>query len=371
MSDKSYRICTRTVMDTTDPDITFDEKGISNHYYRCLELMSRFPKSPEERTIKRKELVQQIREQGRGRKYDCIIGVSGGVDSTYVAWVVKEQLGLKPLAVHLDNGWNSELAVKNIELSLKSLGIDLFTYVIDWQEFRDLQLSFLKASTPDSEIPTDHAINAILYKIAAKYGVRYILNGVNLTSESIMPVKWGYGYYDFRYIRDVQNRFGSVRLKTFPYIRLSKLFYYMVVKKIRVIPILNYVEYDREQAMNLIREKLGWVYYGGKHYESIYTRFFQAYILPLKFSIDKRKAHYSSLICAGQMTRDQALELLTQPVAPEDLLKEDREYVIKKFEIAEEEFERIMSLPPKTFTEYRTNYHTLEKVKKILRKIKG
>lgn len=367
--ERPYQICTKTIMDTTDPDITFDEKGISNHYYKYIETKKKVGFGSNELQKKAyTALIKKIKVDGKGKKYDCIIGVSGGVDSTYVAYIVKKEFGLRPLAVHFDNGWNSELAVKNIENTLKILGIDLYTYVVDWEEFKDIQLSFLKASTPDGEVPTDHAIMSLLYKIASKYGLKYILNGVNVESESIMPLKWGYGYHDFTYIKSIQKKFGTQKIKAFPHFSLAKLAYYTLIKGIQFIPILNYVEYKKEAAMSLIQDYLGWKYYGGKHYESIYTRFFQAYILPKKFNIDKRRAHLSNLICSNQISREAALEIIKTATCPQDLMQQDKEYTIKKFGITENEFDQIMALPTKVFLDYETQYHKIEKIKQFRKK---
>jgi len=306
-----------------------------------------------------------MRQAGEGKPYDCVIGVSGGVDSTYVAWLVKG-LGLRPLAVHLDNGWNSELAVANIEKTLKTLGIDLFTHVIDWEEFRDLQVSFLEASTPDGEVPTDHAIFALLYEMAARHGVRYVITGTNVATEAVLPQKWGYGYFDWRYIKDVHRRFGSARLSTYPHFSLLGLFSYVFLRRIRLVSILNYIDYDKAQAMDVLQKQLGWTYYGGKHYESIYTRFYQAYLLPRKFDIDKRKAHYSTLINSGQMTREQALAALQEPVYPQHLLEQDRAYTIKKLALSAEQFEAIMRTANKTFEDYRTNHRLFAHAKRVV-----
>lgn len=357
-------------MDTTDSDIIFDENGICNHCKRA-EIMLKERVFPDlaERKIQLDALVSKIKKAGKGKKYDCIIGVSGGVDSTYVAYEVL-RLGLRPLAIHLDNGWNSELAVSNIEKTLNELGIDLFTYVINWEEFKDLQLSFLKASTPDSEVPTDHAIISILYKMASKYNIEYILNGVNFSTESILPLKWGYGYFDYKYIGGIQKKFGEKKIKTYPHFRLAKLFYYMKVKRIKFIPFLDFIDYKKAEAMEVIQSKLGWVYYGGKHYESIYTRFFQAYILPNKFNIDKRKGHLSSLVISNQMTRDQALEELNKPICEEGMLKDDYEYTLKKFGLTKEEFESIMQLETKTFEDYPNHFQLFEKLKKLKNRFK-
>lgn len=370
MTNKKIQICTKTVMDTTDPDIIFDDKGISNHWYHYQNKSQQLISGKAERKEAFDKLISDIKRDGKGKKYDCIIGVSGGVDSTYVAYLVKE-IGLRPLAVHFDNGWNSELAVKNIEKVLNKLQIDLFTYVVDWEEFKDIQIAFLKASTPDGEVPTDHAIISILYKVANKYGLKYILNGVNIESESIMPIKWGYGYYDFVYIRDVHRKYGMKNIRTYPSLNLKRLFYYSQVKKIKFISILDYIEYKKENAMKILQEELEWVYYGGKHYESIYTRFFQSYILPQKFNIDKRKAHYSNLICSEQMSRDEALIELSKPVYDSKLMQEDKEYVIKKLDLTPLLFEEIMAAEQKLFLNYKTNYKLISFLKKVKLAIEG
>lgn len=356
-------------MDTTDPDIIFDAEGVCNHCRRFEVMAAKRLVPLTERPARLAALIETVKREGRGKEYDCVIGVSGGVDSTYVAYLTRE-LGLRPLAVHFDNGWNSELAVANIEKALKVLGIDLFTYVVDWPEFRDLQLSFLRASTPDGEVPTDHAIAALLYQMAVKHGIRYVLLGVNVNSEAIMPVKWGYGYADFRYLSAVHRQFGKVPLKTFPRYRLFQLFNYMFVHKIQMVPILDYVDYQKQQAMKTIQSALGWVYYGGKHYESIYTRFFQSYVLPRKFNIDKRRAHYSNLVLSGQMSRSDACALMQEPVYSDNGLREDRTYAIKKFGLSEQEFEAIMMLPTKTFLDYPNSYARIEAAKRLLARLR-
>lgn len=348
-----YKICNRCIMDTSDPNIRFDENGVCNHCNKAFNFLNTPPLnlSPDERKKALDELVNKIKSNSKGKKYDCIIGVSGGCDSTYAAYIVKKA-GLNPLAVHLDNGWNSRLAVTNIERTLKVLGIDLFTYVIDWEEFKDLQLSFLKASTPDSEVPTDHAIVALMYKMAMKYKIRYILAGTNGVTESILPSAWSSGHSDWKYIRSLQKLFGTAKLKTFPHFTLLQLFKVLLIKRLKFISILNYVDYDKEQAMKILETELGWENYGGKHHESIYTRFYQAHILPKKFGFDKRRAHLSSMICAGLLTRDNALKAMEEELYDSSKLKEDIDYVINKFGITEEEYLRIMNLPPKKFDDY-------------------
>jgi N-acetyl sugar amidotransferase len=359
------RVCVRCIMDTTDPDIRFDDAGICNHCHRYDRIAKQRLFPLDQRPDKLKLLVDEIKSAGANKDYDCVIGVSGGVDSTYVARIVKE-LGLRPLAVHLDNGWNSELAVANIEKTLKVLGIDLYTHVIDWEEFRDLQVSFLKAATPDGEVPTDHAIFSLLYELASKHRLKHVITGTNVVSEAVLPEKWGYGYFDWTYVKHVHRRFGTTRLSTYPHFSLLRLFYYIFIRRIRMVSILNFIDYDKKQAMDVLQNTLGWVYYGGKHYESIYTRFYQAYVLPRKFNIDKRKAHYSNLILSGQMSRDQALQAMQLPVYPAELLEADREYAIKKLELTSAGFDAIMASPNKTFLDYRTSHASFEKAKKIV-----
>jgi len=349
LSSTGYRICTRCVMDTSDPDIEFDQNGVCNHCRAYDKVVKSRVFAGEEGRKRLEEIVAKIKKDGVGKRYDCIIGVSGGVDSTFVAYKVK-QLGLRPLAVHLDNGWDSELAVNNIHKALNSLGIDLHTHVIDWEEFKDLQLAFLKASTPDSEIPSDHAIVSILYQMAEKIGVKYIIIGRNVRTETHIAPAWSMGHFDWKYIESVHKQFGHVPLKTFPHRNRRQELYYR--EKQQWINILDYVDYVKKDAIKILEQELGWQYYGGKHFESIYTRFFQGYILPRKFRYDKRRGHFSSLICSGEMTREQALETLKDPPYPLEMQKADREYVVKKFGITEEEFERIMNLPKKTIYDY-------------------
>jgi len=371
MKEEEYRICTKTVMDTLgDPDITFDENGVCNYYHEfSRKLKIRVPDT-EEAKKQLEKIVTNIKKSGKGKAYDCIIGVSGGVDSTYTALLVK-QLGLRPLAVHLDNGWNSELAVKNIENILNKLEIDLYTEVMDWEMFKDLQLSFLKASTPDSEIPTDHAILAILYKIADKYGVKYIISGMNFRNEGMLPPSWARGYLDWKYIKSVQKIFGTKDIKSFPHLSIPKFLYFNLVKKIRSISFLNYIDFNKTAAMEIIQNELGWKDYGGKHHESIYTRFFQSYILPKKFKIDKRKAHLTCLlISTREITRDQALELLKQEPADPKLIEGDKEYLLKKFNISKEEFEAIMNSPVKSILDYPNNYKWETRFRKTLLKLR-
>lgn len=356
-----------------NPEIAFDEAGICNYCYEYREKEKiRIIPSPE-REEALKAIVNKIKQDGRRRDYDCLIGVSGGVDSTYTAYYVKEVLGLRPLAVHFDNGWNSELAVHNIQKVLDKLDIDLYTYVVNWQEFKDLQLSFLRASTPDGEIPTDHAILATLYKVAGKHNIKYIISGNNFKTEGVMPRLWAYGHIDWKYIKGVHRKFGSKKLKTFPHFTLAKFIWYTFFQRIRMISILNYIDYQKEEAMRVLIDELEWQYYGGKHYESNYTKFYQGVILPQKFKIDKRKLHLSALILSGQLSREEALEELQRPVYPEEKLEEDTEYVIKKFGLMPESFQSIMDAELLTYQQYPNSakFHaSLRSFLNILRKRK-
>ena len=310
-----------------------------------------------------KSIIKKIKAEGKA--YDCLIGVSGGVDSTYTAFLVKK-MGLRPLAIHFDNGWNSELAVHNIQKVLECLNVDLYTYVVNWEEFRDLQLSFLKASTPDGEIPTDHAILATLYKIAGKYNIKYIISGNNFKTEGVMPRLWAYGHIDWKYIRSVHKIFGKKKLKTYPHFTLLKFLWYTFIRRVKVVSILNYVDYNKSEAMGVLLNELNWQYYGGKHYESNYTKYYQGVILPEKFKIDKRKLHLSALILAGQLSREEALEELKHPIYPLESLKEDTEYVIKKFSLSEQEWDDILNSNPKTFLDYPNQYKMHLKLRKML-----
>ncbi|MBL0419553.1 N-acetyl sugar amidotransferase [Ramlibacter sp. AW1] len=357
---RDYQRCTRCIMDTdADRSITFDGDGLCCHCSRYDSLVSaRISRGDAAKEALGRQ-VEKIKRHGKGRDYDCIVGVSGGVDSTYVAYLVK-QLGLRPLAVHFDNGWNSELAVKNIELVLTRAKIDLFTYVVDWSEFRDLQLSFLKASTPDGDIPTDHAISALLWNEAVKRGIRYIISGMNFATESISVPDWAYGHSDWRYIKDVHRRFGSRSLQSYPHFSLPYLCYINLIRRVRVISILNYVEYDRARAMKLLQEELGWTSYGGKHHESVYTRFYQGYVLPKKFGVDKRYGHLSDLINAGQITTEHALGEMMRPTYPEDLQQQDLVYVTKKLGLTCDEFDAIMKSPVRSFRDYRNSFAAVQ-----------
>lgn len=338
-------------MDTTDLEITFDENGYCNHCTEFLNKRAKHKYQGEESDRALDRIIEDMKRSGKGSDYDCIIGLSGGIDSSYAAYIAKQR-GLRVLAVHMDNGWNSEEAVMNIKNIAKKLGIDYESYVLDWEEFKDLQLAFLKASVPEAETPTDMAIPGACHHFAAKYNVKYILSGGNFATEGILPKSWHYNAKDMKYFNYIQKTFGEKRLKKFPTFGFQKEMYYKLVKGIRIIYLLNYVPYAKQEAMELLKEKLDWKYYGGKHYESKYTGFIQSYYLYEKFGIDYRRATLSAQICVGSIDRDEALEQLKNK--PYDLSKveDEKQYISKKLGISKDEFERIINLPPKWYWDY-------------------
>ena len=343
-------------MDTSDPDIQFDNQGVCHH---CAQYQRRRLQELPEPDNARKilsALVEQMKHEGKGKDYDCIIGLSGGVDSSYVAYQVSK-LGLRALAVHLDNAWNSELAVGNIEKIVNKLGIDLYSHVLPWEEFRGLQRAFFQASVPNCEMPTDHAILAVLFDTAAKQGVRFILSGSNLASEGItLPPAWGRDYRDWTHLKSIHRLFGKTPLNTFPRLPFLKLMYRVFVNRIRFIPILNYMPYVKTQAIEVLRSELGWAEYGRKHGESLYTRYFQEHYLPVKFGYDKRRLHYSVLINSGQMTRAEALNKLDAPMFSSEELEQLTTFFLKKLMVSREEWSKIMSQPCRSHLDYPTNW---------------
>ena len=366
-NDPEYRQCTLTVMDNiADPDITFDEKGVCNYYYDYQSAAKNVFTGVEGKT-RLHQLAEDIKAKGAGKKYDCLIGLSGGVDSTYVAYLVKE-LGLRPLAVHLDNGWNSELAVQNIENIIRKLNIDLYTLVVNWQEFRDIQLSYLKASVVDIEVVSDHAIFATMYKLARQHDIGFIINGSNIVTEHIMPPGWLYKKMDYANLKDIHSQYGKVKLKTYPSFDFKKYVYYSSVLRLTPVYILNYVPYNKKEIKQFIMRELDWRDYGGKHYESLFTKFYQAYILPEKFKIDKRKAHLSTLICSGQMTKEEALQELQLPLYDSVDLEQDKTYVLKKLGLSAADFNAIMNEPIRKHEAFRTDTQLKQDYMRFLQK---
>lgn len=356
MKKDAYQICTRCVMDTSDPHIVFDDEGVCNHCRRIekIFLMPPFSLNDEDKKKELLKKVESIKKNGENRKYDCVIGLSGGVDSSYVAYLVKT-LSIRPLVIHLDNGWNSEIAENNINNICERLNLKQTTVHVDWEEFKDLQLAFLKSSTPDSEIPSDHAIVSVLYHFARKYRIKYIISGVNQNSESIMPSAWSEGHKDWIYIKNIYRRFGSrgKKLLNFPHMSIVDIFVNKVIFQIEWFSILDYINYDKEEVKEIIQREFNWENYGRKHGESNYTKIFQEYILPQKFGFDKRRGHLSSLIAAGQITRTEALEKLKEPFYSSlEALDADIDFLVKKLEITRSEFENIMNKKVRFYSDY-------------------
>lgn len=346
MSPESYKICTRCVLDTSTKFISFNENGVCSYctdYDKAATVSVNKPRNIRDEELRK--ALALVKLKGEGNKYDCVIGMSGGLDSSYLAVLVKEW-GLRPLVVHFDNGWNSELAVNNITNIVTRLGYDLYTYVIDWEEFKDLQLAYFKASVLDIEVPTDQLIFAILYKLAKENNIHYILDGYNFRTEFGMPRDWSIEKkFDLTNLRNIHAKYGKVKLKKFPTISETELYYNEHVHDIKTMSPLNFIEYDWHAVKKLLADKFDYKPYQYKHYESIFTRFYQGYILPRKFNIDKRKAHLSTLIRSGFLAREKALEQMNEPPYPLADQEADKKYVIKKWDLTEEEFEKIMNLP--------------------------
>lgn len=338
-------------MDTTDPQITFDSEGRCCHCSEFLERRAKHSYQGKESEVALDRILENIKHEGKGRKYDCVLGVSGGADSCYLGYIILER-GIRPLAVHMDNGWNSEKAVVNIKNITRKLGIDYESYVLDWEEFKNLQLSFLKASVPEAETPTDVAIAAALHSVAAKHGIKYILSGGNLATEGILPKSWHYDVRDLKYFNYIHRTFGSRPLRSFPTFGYKKETFYKIVRGMRMIYPLNYVPFIKDEAMKLLKEKFDWRPYGGKHYESRYTKFIQSYYLFEKFKIDYRRATLSTRICVGEIDRCQAVEQLKSKPYNADELDEMKDYIAKKLSIRRDELERIIQLPPKWYWDY-------------------
>jgi len=350
---RPYQQCTRTVMDTiNDPNISFDDEGVCNYYHQYNEQAPKTVFKGEEGKNKIEEMRRTLKENQKG-KYDSIIGLSGGVDSTYMVYKAKEW-GLNPLVVHFDYGWNLELAVQNIEQTLKHAGLELYTYVMNWEDFKHLQRSYFKAGVLDLDVPADHLIFAALSRVARKFNIKYLLKGYNFQSEAILPRTWNYNRkFDLRNLEDINNKFGERKLKDLPKLGIWQQIYYDRIYKLKSFSPLNYFDYRKEDAKKELIDTIGWVDYGGKHFENVFTRFYQGYILPTRFYVDKRKAHLSTLICSGQATREEALAELKRPPYDLKVMENDYHYVSKKLGFTPEEFDQCLTGPIRQHTEFR------------------
>lgn len=356
-------------MDTTDSLIAFDVKGVCDH---CTTFETKTLPAwhcDSRGRVELESMVDRIRAAGKGHDFDCIIGMSGGIDSSYLAYVAKEKLGLKPLVFHVDAGWNSQIAVNNIERMVDGLGLDLFTEVIDWEEMRDLQLAFFKSGVPHIDTPQDHAFFATMYKFATQHGVKNILTGANLSTECIRnPVEWMYYQSDSIQLRDIHRKFGSRPLRTYP---VTSILWHKIwlpyVRGIKVLRPLNYTPYIKEDAKQLLSDRFGWQPYPQKHFESRFTKFYESYWLPKRFGYDVRKVQYSSLIVTGQMTRDEALQLLKAPSWDEATIGEEIEFVANKLGISIEELNSYMNMPKRTYRDYRSQRQIYDAGGRVMR----
>ncbi|NMM05994.1 N-acetyl sugar amidotransferase [Polaromonas sp.] len=368
MTLRRYQICSNCIMDTSDSNITFDEKGwcdyCNNYHTKILPHWH-----PDERgRQKLLTTVERIKRDGKGKDHDCLIGLSGGVDSSHVAYLAK-QYGLRPLLFHVDAGWNSQQAVNNIEKMVDGLGFDLHTEVINWLEMKDLQLAFFKAQVPHIDTPQDHAFFASLYNFAAKNGFKYILTGANYSTECVRePLEWHYHASDLRQLKDIHRSFGTRPLKTFP---LCDIFtfklYYRFVKGIQVVKPLNCVPYIKDEVIQDLVDKFGWQKFAHKHYDSRFTRFYEGYWLPTKFGFDKRRAHFSSLVLTGQLTREDALEKISKTAYDEETVAQDFEYIATKLGLTVAELQELMAGKNKSYLDYKSSMPMIELGTKVLR----
>ena len=366
---RTYQICSNCVMDTTDAMIFFDDYGVCDHCntFKVVTLPSWNTSVGGQAQLA--ALVDMIKRDGRGKDFDCIIGMSGGIDSSYLTYIAKEKMGLRPLVFHVDAGWNSQIAVNNIERLIEGLGLDLFTEVIDWQEMRDLQLAFFRSGVPHIDTPQDHAFFATMYKFATQHNVKYILTGANLSTECIRnPVEWMYYQSDSRQLLDIHRRFGTRPLRTFP---VTSILWHKVwlpyFKGIKVFTPLNMVPYIKEEAKQFLMDRFGWQPYPQKHFESRFTKFYESYWLIKRFGYDVRRVQYSSLILTVQMTRDEAIELLKKPSYDESTIDQEIEFVSNKLGISVEELHRYMVLPRKTYKDFKNQRQLYDYGARVMR----
>lgn len=367
---REYQQCNYCVMDTTDPEITFDENGQCHHCRSYLEKVKHLIYQGESSDRQLHALAEKIKNTGKNNPYDCLIGVSGGVDSSYTCYLAKK-LGLRPLAVHLDNGWNSEEAVKNIKTICNTLDIDYMSHVLNWEEFKDIQLSFLKASIVEMEIPTDVAIPYALHKVAAENKIKYIISGGNMSGEAILPRTWFYYPKDSKLMKSIHKQFGTTKISNYPTFDYMDEIYYKFIKGIRIVYPLNHIPYSKPDAMTLLQEELGWVKYGGVHHESMFTRIVLSYLQPKKFQVDYRKCTLSAQICNGITSREKALAILEKPAYNPSTIEQDKAYVAKKFGLSTQEFEEILSRHPKSYRDYPNNEKLLNFIYDAYRRLLG
>jgi len=350
-------ICSRCIYDDSVPNISFDADGVCNYCRQINGLEADYPTGTHGQA-KLQKLVDEMKAAGRGKKYDAVIGVSGGCDSSYLVHQMKQVYGLRLLAAHFDNTWNSTIATENIHNVLDKLGVDLFTIVVDNKEYDDLYRSFFKAGVRDLETPTDIALATTLYKAARKFGIKYMIEGHSFRTEGVAPLGWI--YMDGKYIQSVHKQFGQLPMKTFPNLWLRDQIKWMVFGGIKKIRPLYYLDYDKEAAKKLLTETYGWQWYGGHHLENRFTAFYHSYFLPIRWGIDFRIAGYSAYCRNGWMSRDQALSLMQEPPHAEDGLLD---FVKKRLGFSDDEFEQLMTMPKKSYKDYATYKKTFEKMR--------
>lgn len=353
---RDYKVCTKTVMDTTDPNIIFDKNGVSDYYHHFQKVILPYWNYGKEKLSELQKIADKIKKQNKSKDFDCIIGISGGLDSSYAAYLAKEVMNLRPLIYHVDAGWNNQKAVENIEKLVDGLNLDLYTDVINWEEMKDLQRSFLMSQIPDQDLPQDYAFFSSLYKFARKNKIKTILTGGNFSTECVRePEEWGgYAGIDVRLVKDIHRKFGSRPLKSFPLIDILEYkMYYRYILGMKVIKPCDYVPYIKKDAEDLLNKKYGWQKFKHKHHESRFTRFYEDYWLKQKFGFDKRKAHFSSLILTGQMSRSDAIERLKTSEMDNIFLKNEFEYVANKLDFTVNELSNIFNSKNKSYRNYR------------------
>ncbi|MDF1865104.1 MAG: N-acetyl sugar amidotransferase [Saprospiraceae bacterium] len=352
---KEYQICTKTIMDTSDSNIEFNEAGESDYYTNFNEVILPNWHTDERGHAELMRIAEKIKKDGKGKDFDCIMGLSGGLDSSYAAYIAKEVMGLRPLIFHVDAGWNTQQAVSNIEKLLNGLNLDLFTEVINWEEMKDLQVAFLKAQIPDQDLPQDTSFFSSLYKFATKNKIKYVLTGGNFSTECCRePEQWGAYLMDSTLIKDIHKKFGKRPLKTFPIVdTFTHKIYYKYIRGMEVFKPLNFVPFIKNDAEQLLEDKFGWQRFQHKHHESRFTRFYEDYWMPRKFGYEKRRAHFSSLILTEQMTRNEALERISKPEMSEDFLRQEFEYVANKLDLTFDELQTIFEGENKTYKDYK------------------
>lgn len=356
MKNNEYKICNRCIMDTSDPQISFDENGLCEYCENFDKYIKPYWHPDADSLKELLNIAEKIKKEGRGKDFDCIIGMSGGPDSSYVVHVAKEIMGLRPLVFHVDAGWNTEQAVSNVEKIITGLGLDLYTDVINWEEMKDLQVAYLKSQIANQDDPQDIAFFSSLYRFSHKYKIKYILTGANYSTECCRePEEWGaYPGIDKRLVKDIHRRFGTKKLETFP---IVDIFSYKIVYKylygMQIIKPLNYIPYIKTVAERLLTDKYGWQKFKHKHHESRFTRFYEDYWMPKKFGYEKRRAHFSSLIMTGQMSRADAIKRIAKPELDEKFLNQEFEYVANKLGLTVDSLREIFNGPNKTFYDYK------------------